>query len=244
MRPLVSSKSMLCLVILLLVTSEVFSFLADTRSASNNIRTSDHQVAWLKRTVTRIETNGRNSLSRRDNRKEDGSEDFGEYLSKLDKYKFLGWSLFYPDLTPYKLQDVEGLMFLATNLFFFTSGVSLYQSGITAYSIMIELAGAVSMYYHVNQLKYSGTRDKPVVVKALILDYAVAVPTVLGFIYELFECYLKHGAVPVLPVLLGSLGLASLLICWINDSGLVYMLWHGAWHLFAAAASYELARAF
>ena len=142
-------------------------------------------------------------------------EDDQNFLSNvdLDKYRILGWSLSYPDLSPYTPTDIPGILFLGTNLFFFYAGFSLFNSGLTPYSILVEVAGAVSLNYHYCQLKYAGTTKNSQVVKALILDYAIAVPTVLGFISELVIYYTQTGLVPVSAVELGLASISSLLLC-------------------------------
>ena len=83
----------------------------------------------------------------------------------------------YADVRPYDERSAECQLFLATNVAFFAVG-GCVAGGEPLLALQLELAGAGSIWYHLNQCCYGGTRH-PLVQLAMLVDYAFAVPAAL-----------------------------------------------------------------
>jgi hypothetical protein len=150
------------------------------------------------------------------------------------------WLFSYADLRPYTDVSPEGLAFLATNLGFLATGAVVGTSGgAPALGLLLELAGTFSIGYHWSQCRLGGTR-RPLVQLAILLDYAFAVPSVLG---GLWYAAALGSAVPLSAIALAAASLVCLALGWVYDGPRSYMVVHGLWHLLGCAAGYQLALA-
>ncbi|GMI31348.1 hypothetical protein TeGR_g498 [Tetraparma gracilis] len=162
-----------------------------------------------------------------------------------------GWAFQTADLSPETPSTPLGAAFLATNLGFLAAGTSLALNGSPLLGLLTDAAGLVSFWYHYDQLQ----GDAAAVRLSLLVDYLTAGSSLLlGLFYLL-------SAVPVLdplPALLaaGPAGLlslsppffyavassvvavSSLLLCWVWEYGLPYLLLHSVWHLASAVTCY------
>ena len=161
---------------------------------------------------------------------------FDKFQNQLDsKYK---WIFSYADLTPYSTSSFEGLVFLATNLFYSYVGIVLFQNNQSFYSLVIEIAGVVSLYYHWFQLNYGPNKQQ--VIKALILDYFIACSTIILLTYHSFQLYSITNIIPFSSISLAIVSLSSLGLSWKYEYSLPYMMYHGLWHILSAYAVQEL----
>lgn len=178
-------------------------------------------------------------------------------LSKRDKYdlssalklnRIAESALSYADLAPYTEKDFIGLLFLATNIFFYFAGLVIYTEYVNSldidlpnnsipifqliYSSILDIAGIVSSAYHFTQLRYGQKSD--IVVRILIVDYIVASLAISTFLFDLFS----HSALDNFPqaILLAFCAIISLLLSWIYEYGLPYIVFHGLWHILSAFA--------
>lgn len=166
----------------------------------------------------------------------DTNNGFNKFQNHLEsKYK---WLFSYADLAPYSTSSIEGLVFLATNLFYSYVGIVLFQNNQSFYSLVIEIAGVVSMYYHWCQLNYGPNNQQ--VIKALILDYFIACSTIILITYYAFQFYSITTIVPFSCISLALVALSSLGLSWKYEYGLPYMMYHGLWHILSAYAVQEL----
>jgi hypothetical protein len=156
------------------------------------------------------------------------------------------WALTYADLTPYSEKDIIGFLFLSTNVLYFIAGLQLYfdstrllafgenTSGefVAFFSVIIDIAGLLSSSYHYYQLNCGPNNSR--VIKALLLDYAVAFLAVMIFVVDLFLC---HSALEYpIALLLAVSSITCLLASWKFEYGIPYMLLHGMWHILSAVA--------
>jgi hypothetical protein len=156
---------------------------------------------------------------------------------ELDKTS-LKSALKYADLRKFDNQP-PGYLFLATNLGFFLVGPILKQNGEPLFAVLVELAGLASTYYHFGQLKYGP--DNPIVLRALLADYVIAAMTTLAFTITLFTSQLSVQSAESLACSLA--GLVCLILSWVYEFGYPYLILHGSWHVFSAAATYLVASA-
>ncbi|KAL1519907.1 hypothetical protein AB1Y20_023396 [Prymnesium parvum] len=155
----------------------------------------------------------------------------------------LGWFLQYADLRingTGSERTLEGALFLSTNLAFVVAGGAFSGVGhAPAIGLMCDLAGTFSIWYHWEQCRLGGTKH-PSVQLAMLFDYALAIPTVcVGLLYAAS----LGPDLPISAVVLSALAFSSLVAGWFYDKPRQYMLVHGLWHLFGAAAGVQLAQA-
>ena len=105
---------------------------------------------------------------------------------------------------------------------------------------LTECAGAASVGYHYAQLKLGGEPQRPLVQLAMLVDYAFALPTLVG---GLFYAIHLGDALPASALVCSALAFAALVGGWLFESPRSYMLLHGLWHVLGAAAGWELSRA-
>ena len=150
------------------------------------------------------------------------------------------WLFSYADLRPYTDVSLEALAFLATNLAFLATGAFVGTSGGNfALGLLLELAGTFSIGYHWLQCRCGGTR-RPLVQMAILLDYAFAVPSVLGGTWYALSL---GSSVPISALAFAAAALVCLALGWVYDGPRSYMIVHGLWHLFGCVAGYKLALA-
>lgn len=160
------------------------------------------------------------------------------------------WALTYADLTPYSEKDIIGFLFLSTNLLYFIAGLQLYFDStrlfafgennggefVAIFSVIIDIAGLLSSSYHYFQLKCGPSSSK--VIKALLLDYALAFLAVMIFVVDLF---VYHNALEnPSAFLLAISSIMCLLASWKYEYGVPYMVLHGMWHILSALAVIKL----
>jgi hypothetical protein len=150
-----------------------------------------------------------------------------------------GWLFQYADVRPYTTSSPEAKAFIATNACFTIAGAALATSGepgSLALGALTELAGVASVGYHAAQCHYGGTQ-RPVVQFCMLIDYAFALPTMAG---GLAYAIALGDALPMNAVVCSLLAVASLVGGWLFESPRSYMILHGLWHVFGAAAAWEL----
>ena len=142
----------------------------------------------------------------------------------------------YADVRPYDERSAECQLFLATNVAFFAVG-GCVAGGEPLLALQLELAGVCSVWYHLNQCSYGGTRH-PLVQLAMLVDYAFAVPAALRALVLAAEL---GDAVPDSALALAVAAVAALVAGWVWDGPRSYMVVHGMWHVFGAIAAYQIA---
>ena len=147
------------------------------------------------------------------------------------------WLLEYADVRPLDEGSPEAALFLATNIAFFSVGGLLAGGSTPLLALQMELAGCGSVWYHWNQVCYGGT-NHPAVQLAMLVDYLFAVPTALRFAQMTIQLGVDVPA-PALACAAGAV--ATLAAGWVWDGPRQYMVLHGLWHLFGAAAIYQVA---
>ena len=146
------------------------------------------------------------------------------------------WAFYYADTSPLTAADPEGCAFLATNIGFAITGAALSSTSQPALGALTECATAGSLLYHYAQLQLGGSPQRPLVQLAMAIDYVFALPTiVLGTL-----CAASLDALPPSVTLLSLAAFASLAAGWRFEKPREYMLCHGLWHVFGAAAGFEL----
>jgi hypothetical protein len=149
------------------------------------------------------------------------------------------WVFSYTDPRPYTLESWECRLFLLTNAGYFVAGAMVGGiGGALPFGTALELAGALSIWYHYEQCGRGGTSDR-VVQTAMALDYAAALPTMVSGLFYAIELAPEH--VPYRAVSLMLLAVAALAAGWIWDKPRQYFVLHGRWHVFGAVAAAELA---
>lgn len=155
------------------------------------------------------------------------------------------WLLHYADLrtngTLVNVQQTpEGVAFLATNLAYVAAGAAFAGPGnAPLIGAMFDLAATFSVWYHWEQCRCGGTAH-PSVQLALLFDYAVAVPTAIA---GLAYATALGPNLPIAGLVYGLVAATSFVAGWFFSKPRQYMVLHGAWHLFGAAAGAELAHA-
>lgn len=169
----------------------------------------------------------------------DGNPDnaFSELLNKVGTSPFRG-VFTYPDLTKYSKRNPVGALFLATNIVYSWAGYVVFQQGQTELSLVVEAAGVASFYYHWTQLEYGP--NNIAVVRALLLDYLVAVVTVASFLVTLFEASLNSPTQPLVSFVSGLAGMICLVLSWVYHFDIPYIIFHGLWHVLSGYASASL----
>lgn len=146
------------------------------------------------------------------------------------------WLFSYADTSPISPSDPEGLAFLATNAGFAATGAALATHD-PSYGALLECATAASIGYHYTQLRLGGNPQRQVVQLAILIDYIFAIPSLIiggGYAASLGD------ALPVSVPLLGAAAFATLIAGWFFDAPREYLVLHGLWHIFSAAAGWEL----
>lgn len=148
-----------------------------------------------------------------------------------------GWGLGYADTTPYDDKSIIGILFLATNLFYFWAGFDLLTSKDYLLSATVDVAGACSMYYHWSQIHYGPDRDE--VRYTLLIDYITAFITINLTLIEVVLLLIKVSNnnlcdFPASAIALGSVSVFCLFGSWTFEYGLPYLVLHGFWHIFSS----------
>jgi hypothetical protein len=154
----------------------------------------------------------------------------------MDK-SFNGWILDYANTSPYNAHEPIGIIFLLTNIGYVATGLTTLLQGSSYQSIIIELAGLLSVNYHFKQLELGPGNIE--VKKALILDYIGACTAITIVLAEVIV-QSATGNAPINSIELSFLATACLMYSWVYVNGLEYMFFHGLWHVFSAAATYQL----
>jgi hypothetical protein len=162
---------------------------------------------------------------------------FKYFAEDLDK-RTGGFALQYADTSPYKVNDTIGITFLATNLFYFISGIDIFNNNQPLYAGIIECAGLISSYYHFNQLYYGPGKTEVRV--ALLIDYFSASLAILATLYQYITIVIFLHIIPFKALSLGSLGVMFLLLSWKFEYGLPYIFFHGFWHVFSALSASDV----
>jgi hypothetical protein len=153
---------------------------------------------------------------------------------------FMNWAFTYANLQPFTMDSLEAQLFLATNLGFFAVGYLLGTTGGNpVLGLMCELAGTASCWYHYQQVKLGGNRDRSVQI-ALAIDYACALPSLalsLGYGSDLGEA-LPASAVASTVVAFVCLAYGCRKDVMFEQPR-VFMSIHGAWHLFLQLAGWQ-----
>ena len=149
-----------------------------------------------------------------------------------------GWLFHYADTRPYTLETPEAQAFVATNVAFTIAGAAIATTGgDLALGALTEAAGIASVGYHASQCHLGGT-NRTVVQFFMLIDYALALPTLAG---GAFYASGLGDALPQGAIVCAILSGAALVGGWFFESPRQYMLLHGLWHVFGAAAAYQLA---
>lgn len=108
-------------------------------------------------------------------------------------------------------------------------------------SVTIEIAGLASFYYHWSQIHYGPGKDEVRV--ALLTDYITAFLAINVTFIEICQLVINvlnsgdGDHFPFAPIAYGLTGLLCLFGSWIYEYELPYILLHGLWHVFSAAAA-------
>lgn len=149
-----------------------------------------------------------------------------------------GWVLSYADLSPETESTPIGQAFLATNIAYAAVGLYLGANGDLLLGPLVEVCSVASFIYHYTQLQTSNNRsviaDKSVRL-ALLVDYVFALTSIfVGTIYLIMDQTLP----PIEGFVSAGLGIACLLLCWVWEYGLPYIILHSLWHLLSAYAGF------
>ena len=157
--------------------------------------------------------------------------------------RFFNWAFTYANLAPYGFDSPEAWLFLATNVGFFLVGVQLGSFGDVTLGAMCEAAGTASCWYHYQQVVIGGNRQR-VVQEALLIDYLLAIPTLVaatGYASDL------GSALPTASVLLAAAAFVCLAYgcreVVMYEQPRTFMIVHGAWHLLLQASGSSLVAA-
>ena len=105
---------------------------------------------------------------------------------------------------------------------------------------MLQCATAGSLCYHYTQLRLGGDPQRPLVQLAMLVDYVFALPTIIFGA----SCAASLGdALPTSVLLYAAASFGALAAGWVFEKPREYMFWHGLWHIFGAAAGFELSTA-
>jgi hypothetical protein len=152
-----------------------------------------------------------------------------------------GWALSYADLSPETESTPVGQAFLATNIGYAVVGVLLSINGDLFLGGLTEVASIASFIYHYTQLQASMDPMKDSSVRlALMIDYICACTAILvGLVY----LATAHELPPVEGIVSGTAGIGCLLLCWVWEFGLPYIVLHSFWHLFSAYTAFIVGNA-
>jgi|UniRef100_A0A7S2UKF8 hypothetical protein len=160
------------------------------------------------------------------------------YAKKLDELTG-GWALQYADLSPATETSPQGVAFLATNAAYAWVGLILGIQGEFLLGGLVELAGAVSFWYHWSQLKYGTNRME--VRLALLTDYLTAGAALITGVLYCFTMGIQ--TLPLDVVLTGAAAIFCLGLSWVWEFGMPYLFWHSLWHIFSAMTGYLVGQA-
>ena len=153
-----------------------------------------------------------------------------------------GFALAVKDCGKLDESTVEGRVFLLTNGGFAVASLRLMKHMQFAFGSALGLAAVLSHNYHVNQLTRGG--DHPETRLSLLADYCGAGLATAGTAGKIARCggLSLLRARPPLPACF-ALGAASFVAGWFTDESQPwqYLTVHGAWHVFSAAAVFQLA---
>lgn len=149
------------------------------------------------------------------------------------------WVFAYADTQPFNETSAEGIAFLATNALYPVAGAALGAQD-PALGALTECATAGSLLYHYSQLRLGGSPQRSIVKFCMLIDYAFAIPALLlGTVYAASV----GEAVPMGAEVCAALAFASLAGGWVFTGPRQYLLLHGLWHVFGAAAGWQLSTA-
>ena len=154
-----------------------------------------------------------------------------------------GWFFTDVNCRPFDDLSVEGRLFLATNVAFAACGCAMTTAGGSpAMGLMCELCGVFSTFYHWAQLRVGGT-SHPFVQLALLFDYVCALPTVVGGLIYAASAAIAGVHVPLAAIACGISAVVAFVVACLPvcHEPRRYMLVHGLWHVFGAAAGSILA---
>eukprot|EP00543_Licmophora_paradoxa_P011585 CAMPEP_0202470676 /NCGR_PEP_ID=MMETSP1360-20130828/82305_1 /ASSEMBLY_ACC=CAM_ASM_000848 /TAXON_ID=515479 /ORGANISM="Licmophora paradoxa, Strain CCMP2313" /LENGTH=185 /DNA_ID=CAMNT_0049096453 /DNA_START=458 /DNA_END=1015 /DNA_ORIENTATION=+ len=161
----------------------------------------------------------------------------------------------YADLAPESESTLPGQLFLATNIAYTAGGFLLQQHGELLLGGLTEIASVASFGYHYGQLATSRV-NKETVQLYLLVDYAVAFVT-LGTAFVYLVQAAKAGEpdtltaavasissyIPIDGLVASFLAVVFLLLSWVWEKGIPYMINHGLWHLLGAYGGYTIGQA-
>mmetsp|Transcript_25311 Transcript_25311/g.31189 ORF Transcript_25311/g.31189 Transcript_25311/m.31189 type:complete len:173 (+) Transcript_25311:393-911(+) len=149
------------------------------------------------------------------------------------------WALSYADLSPATPTTPAGISFLLTNICYAFVGIKLGIQGDLFYGSLVEIAGAVSFWYHYSQLEFGQNRQE--VRLALFTDYLTAgAALVTGGIYMV---QMGVTSVPIDALIVGAGAIVSLSLCWVWEFGYPYLVLHSIWHILSAYTGYLIGQA-
>jgi hypothetical protein len=149
------------------------------------------------------------------------------------------WALSYADLSPATPKTPAGVSFLLTNVCYAYAGIVLISQGDFFYGSLVELAGAVSFWYHYSQLEFG--KDRSEVRLALLTDYFTAGSALLtgGF----YMVQMGITSVPIDALIVGGGAILALSLCWVWEFGYPYLVLHSIWHILSAYTGYLIGQA-
>ena len=153
----------------------------------------------------------------------------------------VGWILTAPSCGYHDASTAGGRAFLLTNVPFAVAGLRLVRHAQLALGASLGVAGILSHNYHLTQLNRGA--DAPETSLALALDYGGAGAATAGVARKISTCGLTVlRARPALSACF-ALGAAAFVGGCFADGRepWQYLTLHGAWHVFTAAAVYQLA---
>jgi len=164
------------------------------------------------------------------------------WFEEIDDKVFDGSILGYADTTPFNITEPIGSIFLLTNVVYLWASFAIGQQGgngnAIAASVIIDVAGLLSINYHWNQL-VKGPNNNDVRV-SLILDYFGAFLAIFLILEEILRQSITTQVIPVSAILLGIFGAINLILSWVFANGAQYIFFHSLWHLFSGISSYVL----
>ncbi|KAG7348489.1 hypothetical protein IV203_017194 [Nitzschia inconspicua] len=210
--------------------TEFQQFLEDVFSM--DIRNSSKKKQNLNKTTATTTIHTRRSQSPNLHLLSSVVKSFQEYLYENTE----GWAFSYADLRPASERNFMGHVFLATNLAYVLAGSALLLEKDYLLGCMTELCAVASFQYHFQQLQqpYQRAKDEAVRV-ALTIDYVTALSSIgIGIAYLVQDHSLPSGQL----LATATTGLVFLLLGWIWEEGLPYVVLHSCWHIFSAATAY------
>ena len=149
------------------------------------------------------------------------------------------WALSYADLSPATPKTPAGISFLLTNVCYAIAGIVLITQGDFFYGGLVELAGAVSFWYHYSQLEFGKNRAE--VRLALLTDYFTAGSALITGGFYMVEMGIT--SVPIDALVVGGSSIVALSLCWVWEFGYPYLILHSIWHILSAYTGYLIGQA-